>query len=219
MARYDVIKEIGESLAGIVRAEAKKQKVELEVVVGPFDQAFFAKKSAAVALYLYEIGYDHQRQQELREFEVKGEDDQGEYTILYPRPLAVDLRWAVAATARTAGDEHIALAVALKAFYDAPLLDSKTKQGENFPDRDLPIDIDRAFTLEKQAQLLGSLGVPHHALLGYRIATEIRPERELRRTRKVERRSIALFDKHRTPEGMGPDADRKKPAAGGTTRK
>lgn len=213
MARYEVIKEIGDSLAAIVRGEAKRQKFDLEVVLGPFDPAFFARKSAAVAIYLYELSVDHQKQQESREFVVESHDDQGPLTVHYPRPLVLDLRYAVAAAGKTPVDEQLALTVALKALFDHPILTGPLKLGDNFPEKDVPVDLDPKFTLDAQARLLASLGVTHHPLLGYRLTTEVKPERELRRTRKVERRTIDIFDRHNAPPGKGPDADRPRPAA------
>jgi hypothetical protein len=219
MARYEVIKEISDSLAGIVKAEARRQKFDLEVVLGPFDTAFFGRRSNAVAIYLYELSFDHQKQQESREFQVESEDADGPLTVHYPRPLVVDLRYAVAATGKTSVDEQLSLTVALKAFFDHPVLSGPLRLGDNFPERDLPVDLDPKFNLEAQARLLASLGVSHHALLGYRITTEVKPERELRRTRKVERRTIDIFDRHHAPPGKGLDADRSRPAAAAKGRK
>lgn len=212
MARFEVIKEITDSLANIVRLEADAQKFDLELVVGPPDKAFFSRPSNALALYLHNVGIDHQDNQEYgEEVEVEKEDEDGIYTILYPKPLILRVHYAVAATGRTPIDEQLTLTLALKAFVERPVLNDELKKGPNFPKLDLPIDWDRDFTPDRQRSLLDSFGVSHHPLLGYRIVTELQPERELRRTRKVERRSIAIFDKHRPPDGMGEGVERKRP--------
>lgn len=208
MARYEVIKEITDSLVNVVRLEAKAQKVDVEVVAGPPDEAFFAGKGSRVAVYLYDIHIDHQENQLGEQAEVEESDESGVYTILFPRPLIIRLHFAVAATGKTPIDEQLTLSLALKAFFERPSLDDELKLGSNFPSLDLPVDFDQDFTADKKNQLLQSLGVRHHPLIGYRVVTEMQPQRELRRTRKVERRTIEMFDKIRPPDGMGEGADR-----------
>jgi len=211
MARHEVFKDVGESLAGLVRLEAKAQKLDVDVVVGPPDAAFFAGKKGAIAVYLYDFHYDRNVNQEGEETQVDVTDDSGTYTILYGRPLILEVRFLVAATGKTPADEQVNLGLAVKAFFERPALAAGTKAGRSLPGHEMPVDLDEGFTAERKWTMLQSLGVTHHVLVGYRVHAEMKPERELRRTRKVERRSIELFDRHRPPEGKGEDAERPRP--------
>jgi hypothetical protein len=213
MARFEVIKEVTDSLANIVRLEAKAQKYDVEVVTGPFDTDFFTGKKNRIAVYLYQIAIDHQQNETAAEaqVEVEKEDETGSYTILYPRPIILRLHYAVAASGKTPVEEQLTLSLALKAFFERPHLEKELRVGENLPDIDVAVDFEQDFEVEKQKLLCQSLGVSHHVLLGYRVVTEMQPERELRRTRRVERRQMAIYDKLRPPDGMGPDADRSRP--------
>jgi len=208
MPSYEVIKEVGDSLANIVTLEAKRQKLAIDVVLGPCDADFFARKKSSVAVYLYEFKFDQRIQQEAKEFEEEVDDPDGPINVQFPRPLVLELHYAVAATVASFLDETIALSVAVKGFYDHPTLNKELKLGKHFPEKDLPVDIDTAFNLERQSQLLHALGVKHHAMMGYKVVCEMKPERELRRTRRVERRTIDLYDKLKPPAGKGTDRNR-----------
>lgn len=214
MAHYEVFKEVGDSLVNLVKLEAERQKKSLDVVLAPPDQAFFSGKGNAVAVYLYSLNVDYQDHQHTREIEVEEEDETGVYTIVYPRALITRVHGAVAARGTTYSDELLTLSLALKAFAEFPALDAERRLGENLPERTVPVDFDARFDTEAQMRLCTSLGVPFHPMLGYRVITEIQPDRELRRTRKVERRSMELYDRHRLPDGKGPDADRRKVSTG-----
>lgn len=212
MARFEVFKELAESLANLVRLEAQQQKSDVEVVLGPPDEAFFAGKKSLVAVYLYDFAYDKNVNQEGVETQVDVTDASGTYTILYGRPLIIEVKVAVAASGKTPLDETLNLGLALKAFFERPFLRDDLKLGKNLPAYEIPIDIDEEFTAERKFQLLERLGVRHHPLVGYRVHAEMKPERELHRTRRVETRSIQMFDRHNPPEGKGIGADRKPPA-------
>lgn len=199
MAQFEIVKELAESLANLVRLEAGRQKLALDVAVRPPDAAFFGSKQNAVAVHLFEVKVDHHLEGEEVEQEV--EVDGETLTILYPPPLILDLRFAVAVTGKTPLDEAMLIALAAKAFYERPVLKGELKQGKAFDERDIPIDADSAFDLDEQAKLLRALGVPHRPLLGYRVTAHVLPDREIRRTRKVERRTIELYDRHRDPAG------------------
>lgn len=213
MARHEVFKEVAESLAACVRRESDRQKTPVEVVVGPPDAGFYAGKSNAVAIYLYHLAVDYADNEHTEELVVEGEDELGTYTIVYPRAVITRLHFAVAARGGSHDAELLTLSLALKAFVEHPTLAGDAKKGANLPpERDLPVDVDTSFDFTAQRELSQSLGVPFHPMLGYRVITEIQPERELRRSRKVERRSIEIFDRLRPPDGKGEDADRRPPA-------
>jgi hypothetical protein len=211
MARYEVFKEVGESLANLVRLEAEHQKLPVEIVVGPPDAAFFQTKKARVGIYLYDFHVDRHVNQEGDEHEEEVEDETGTFTILFGRPLLVEVKVAVAAAGGSPLEETVLLGLAMKAFFERPVLREELKLGKNLPAFDMPVDIDPDFSLDRKHQLLTSLGVTHHPLVGYRLVTELRPERELHRTRKVEKRTIELYDRHRPPEGKGLGAERAIP--------
>lgn len=219
MARHEVFKDVGASLANLVRLEAARQKASVDVIVGPPDEAFFAARKSAIAIYLYDFRYDRRVNQEGEETEVELTDESGTYTILYGRPLILELKFAVAASGKTPVDEAVNLGLAVKAFFERPGIGAETRAGQELPEHDMPIDLDEELTPERKFQLLSSLGVTHHPLVGYRVHAEMKPERELRRTRKVERRSIELFDRHRPPEGKGEGAERSRPAPVAAKRK
>lgn len=210
MANHEVFKEIGDSLVNLVRLEAERQKVQLEVLLSAPDQAFYAGKGNAVAVYLYSLNVDYLDNQHTSEIEVEEQDEQGTYTVVYPRALITRVHCAVAARGTTYPDELLMLSLALKAFAEFPMLDAERRLGQNLPDRVVPVDFDARFDSEAQMRLCSSLGVPFHPMLGYRVITEIQPDRERRRSRKVERRTMELYDRTRLPEGKGPDADRRK---------
>ncbi len=212
MARYEVFREVAESLGNLVRLEAKAQKADLEVVLGPPDEAFFAAKKNQIAVYLYDHELDPNISQDQDERPQDVTDETGTYTILYGRPLFLVVRVAVAANGKTPLDEQANLGLAMKAFFERPVLRDELKLGKNLGEGDIPLDLDLELTSERKLSLLRSLGVKHHPLVGYRLAVAILPERELGRTRRVERRTMELYDRHRPPEGKGLEAERKPPS-------
>lgn len=214
MAHYEVFKEVGDSLVNLVKLEAERQNVALEVLLTAPDKAFYAGTGNAVAVYLYNFNVDYQDNQRTSEIEVEEEDEEGVYTIVYPRALITRVHCAVAARGKTYPEELLTLSLALKAFAEFPSLDAERRLGENLPNRTVPVDFDVHFNTEAQMRLCTALGVSFHPMLGYRVVTEIQPDRERRRTRKVERRSMELYDRHRLPDGKGPDADRRKVGSG-----
>lgn len=211
MAHHEVFRDIGLSLVNLVKIEAERQNQPLEVLLAPPDQAFYAGSGSAVAVYLYSLNVDYLDNQHTREIEIEEEDEEGVYTIVYPRALITRVHAAVAARGKTYSDELLTLSLALKAFAEFPALDAERRMGDNLPDRVVPVDFDPRFDAEAQMRLCTSFGVPFHPMLGYRVVTEIQPDRELRRTRKVERRSMELYDRNRLPDGKGPDANRRPP--------
>lgn len=214
MAHYEVFRDVGDSLVNLVKIEAERQKQSLEVLLTAPDKVFFEGRGNAVAVYLYNFNVDYLDKQRTSEIEVEGEDDQGVYTIVYPRALITRVHCAVVARGKTYTDELLTLSLALKAFAEFPSLDAERRLGENLPNRLVPVDFDAGFDTEAQMRLCSAMGVPFHPMLGYRIVTEIQPDRELRRTRKVERRSMELYDRNRLPDDKGPDAVRRKAATG-----
>ncbi len=216
MAHHEVFRDLAESLGNLVRLEAKAQKVDLEVVLGPPDPAFFAGRKSQVAVYLYDHELDPEISQDQDERQRDVTDETGTYTILYGRPLFLVVRVAVAASGKTALEEQANLGLAMKAFFERPVLKEELKLGRSLSEGEIPIDLDVRFTAGKKRGLLRSLGVTHHPLAGYRVAVALLPDRELRRTRKVERRSIELFDKLRPPEGRSADAEQQALSVGGS---
>lgn len=194
MARRDVIREISSSLAGVIAREASRQMFGVETMQGPPDAAFFARGRASIALYLYELGVDPRENRDREEIEEELNDPSGPIVIVRPPPLAVRLRYAVAACGADPLEEQALLALALKAFHEEPVLRGEAEQGA-----DIPIEHDETFTLERQVRLLTSLGAAHHPLIGVRVQAELQAERELRRSRRVERRSIDVVDSRHRP--------------------
>lgn len=194
MARRDVIREISSSLAGVISREAGRQMLAVETVQGPPDAAFFARGQASVALYLYELHVDPRENRDREEIEEEIDEPSGPIVVVRPPPLAVGLRYAVAACGADPLEEQGLLALALKALHEEPVL-----RGEAIEGADIPIEHDETFTLERQVRLLTALGAAHHPLLGVRVQAELRAERELRRSRRVERRSIDVVDSHHRP--------------------
>lgn len=197
MAGSGLIQEIGDSLAHVLELEARERGVPLDVVQGRFDSAFFARERSAVALHLRQVVVDHQDNQQGAELEVEAQDDEGSWVLVYPRPLLLRLHWAVAGAGAGAQGERFVLSLALQAFQARPVLTKELRRGESLPDIDMPIDFDAAFCAPRQEALCTGLGVPPCALLGYRVVTEMRAERERSRIRRVERRRIELGDARR----------------------
>lgn len=194
MARNDVIREISSSLADVIGREARRQTFGVETVQGPPDAAFFARGRASIALYLYELGVDPRENRERDEIEEEIDEPSGPVVVVRPPPLAVGLRYAIAACGADPMEEQALLALALKAFHEEPVLRGDAVQGT-----DIPIEHDETFTLERQVRLLKALGAAHHPLIGVRVQAELRAERELRRSRRVERRSIDVVDTRHRP--------------------
>lgn len=194
MARNDVIREISSSLAGVISREAGRQMLAVETVQGPPDAAFFARGRASIAVYLYELRVDPRENRDREEIEEEIDDPSGPIVVVRPPPLAVKLRYAVAACGADPLEEQALLALALKAFHEEPVLRDETAKGA-----DIPIEHDETFTLERQVRLLKSLGVAHHPLIGVRVQAELWADRELRRSRRVERRTIDVIDSRHRP--------------------
>jgi len=204
MAQYELVREVGESLANVVRLEAGRQKVKVELLCVPPDRAFYDARGAAVTVYLHGMRRDTSDQPNDREEDVEVDGDI--FTLVHPPTMQLELHYAVAARAANAVEEQLLLVLAMKAFHEYPTLADAVRIGKNF-DEEVSIDPDGSFDEAARTALAGP-GVGHHLMAGYRVRVGIVAERELRRRRKVETRVMEIFDKNRAPPGKGEGADR-----------
>lgn len=200
MAVPDAIRQVGERLIQLVQDEAVRCGLSPEVALRRPDAAFFADPSPGVALHLYSVEPrpSPDSTEELEDAQIDGEP----WTVFRPAPLPTDLRWAIAARAADAAAESTLLEVVLRAIH-APArtaaphcppsqspLSPPAPSPRAFDGQELLLVLDDTFDLERQALLLRSLGAPHHPLIGCMTRIRLRSNRELRRVRRVDKRTV-----------------------------
>jgi hypothetical protein len=210
MAQYEVIRDVGLSLAQIMRGELSRQKSRAKVAVGAPTVDFIKKNSPGVVLYLYQVLPSYEGVETRDNVIEETQDAKGPLRIIKPPPLLVELHYMVIPVSDDPAEEHGLLSLSLKAFEEAPILGKKEKQGETFDADDIPILRDPEWTFERQLQLWQSFNAPFRPSVGYKVGARIYLERELSRVRRVEERELFVFDKLRPPPGRGEGADRTK---------
>jgi hypothetical protein len=204
MAKHQIIRDVGQSLLGVLRSELSAQKSKAKAHLAAPTAEFLRKNAPCLVLYLYDLRPTIDvRANENWHLEEEITDENGEtYVIRYGRPLEIGLHWLLTAAAEDLADEHELLALGMKAFLDHPKLAGDQLLGESFSRQDtVPVHHDTGFTLETAASVFAGLGEGARLAVGYRTEARLFSGRELGRSKRVRERHIDVFDQLRPPPG------------------
>src|SRR5947209_10371569 len=134
MAKHQVIRDVGRSLAAVVQAELASAKSKAKVLVGTPSPELLKKNAPCVVLYLHDLKPWHDvRMGEKWHLEEEIVGDDGEtYIVKYGRPLDLTLHYLMTAAADDPGDEHELLAIGMRALLDNNKLEAEQLLGDSF---------------------------------------------------------------------------------------
>src|SRR5262245_25747638 len=204
MPKHQIIRDVGHSLLGVLRAELSSAKGKGKAYLASPTAEFVRKNQPCLILFLYDlrpsIRVGHDEKWELEEEIV---DERGEaQTVKYGRPLELRLRYLLTASADDLGDEHELLGLGMKGFLDHPKLTGEQLAGDSFGKGDsLGVHHDSDFSLAISQAVLGGLGLGPKLAVGYQVDARLYSGREVGRTRRVRERHIDVFDPLRPPPG------------------
>jgi Pvc16 N-terminal domain len=204
MPKHQVIRDVGQSLLGVLRGELSAQKSKAKAFLAAPTAEFLRKSSPCLVLYLYDIRPTIDvRANENWHLEEEITDEHGDTQVVrYARPLEMGLHFLLTAAADDLADEHEILALGMKAFLDHPKLSGEQLVGDAISPKDaLPVHHDTAFTLETAAAVFSGLGQSARLAVGYRTEARLISGRELGRSKRVRERHIDVFDQLRPPPG------------------
>lgn len=204
MPKHQVIRDAGQSLLGVLRAELVAQRAKAKAYLATPTAEFLRKNSPCLVLYLYDLRPSFEvRTNENWHLEEEITDEKGEtYVVRYGRPLDMGLHYILTASADDLADEHEILALGMRAFLDHPKLSGEQLVGDSFMKGDaLPITADAEFSLETASTVFGGFGSGPRLAVGYHAETRLYSGKELGRSRRVRERHIDVFDQLRPPPG------------------
>jgi len=158
MPKHQVIRDVGHSLLGVLRAEMSGARSKGKAYLAAPTAEFLRKNQPCLLLFLYDlrpsIRVAHEEKWELEEEIV---DERGEaHIVKYGRPLDLRLRYLLTAAADDLGDEHELLGLGMKAFLDRPKISGEHLAGDSFGKGDaLTVYHDTDFTLATCTAVLG----------------------------------------------------------------
>ena len=204
MPKHQVIRDVSQSLLGVLRAELSAQRSKAKAYLAAPTAELLRKSAPCLLLYLYDLRPTIDvRTNENWHLEEEITDEKGEtHVVRYARPLEMGLRYLLTAAADDLADEQEILALGMKAFLDHPKLSGEQLTGDSFfPQDSLALNHDTDFTLETAASVFAGLGQNARVAVGYRTDARLYSGRELGRSKRVRERHIDVFDQLRPPPG------------------
>ena len=204
MSKHQVIRDVGQSLLGVLRAEISAVRAKAKAFLAAPTNEFLRKNAPCMVLYLYDLRpFTEVRKGEEWDLQEEIVDEKGDtHIVKYARPLDLQLNYLLTAAAEDLADEHEILALGMKAFLDHPRLAGEALQGDSFFKGDtLPITANEQFDLTTCSTVFGGFGQGPRLAVGYKAEARLFTGRELGRTRRVRQRHIDVFDQLRPPLG------------------
>src|SRR5262249_8665923 len=161
MPKHQVIRDVSQSLLGVLRAELSAQRSKAKAHLAAPTAEFLRKNAPCRVLYLYDLRPTiAERTHENWHLEEEITDEKGEtHVVRYARPLEMGLRYLITAASDELADEHEILALGMKAFLDRPKLTGEQLAGDSFFKQDsIALNHDTDFTLETAAAVFAGLG-------------------------------------------------------------
>ncbi len=115
MPRHQVIRDVSQTLLGVLRAEMSSQKSKAKAFLAAPTAEFLRKNAPCLVLYLYDIRPSIDvRTNENWHLEEEVTDEKGEtHVVRYARPLEMGLHYLLTAAADDLADEHEILALGM----------------------------------------------------------------------------------------------------------
>src|SRR3954468_342658 len=106
--KHQVIRDVGHSLLGVLRAELSAQKSKAKALLAAPTAELLRKNAPCLVLHLYDVRpHIDVRVTENWNLEEEVTSEKGEtYVVRYGRPLELGLRYLLTASADDASDEH-----------------------------------------------------------------------------------------------------------------
>src|SRR5438132_12938252 len=116
MPKHQVIRDVGQTLLGVLRAEMQAQRAKAKAYLATPTTEFLRKNSPCLVLYLYDLRPSFEvRTNENWHLEEEITDDKGEpYVVRYGRPLHMSLHYLLPARPDDLRGEHEIRAQALQ---------------------------------------------------------------------------------------------------------
>src|SRR3954447_21887356 len=181
MPKHQVIRDVGQSLLGVLRTELSAQRSKARAHLAVPTAELLRKNAPCLVLYLYDLRPSIDvRANENWHLEEEVTDEKGEtYVVRYARPLEMGLRYLITASAEDLADEHEILALGMKAFLDHPKISGEQLSGDSFFRQDsLSLLHDAEFTLDTATSIFGGLGQGARVAVGYRTDARLFSGRE-----------------------------------------
>ena len=204
MPKHQVIRDAGQSLLGVLRAELVAARAKAKAYLATPTAEFLRKQQPCLVLYLYDMRPSFEvRTNENWHLEEEITDEKGEtHVVRYGRPLDLSLHYLLTASAEDLADEHEILALGMRAFLDHAKLAGEALVGDSFMKGDtLPVSIDDGYDLGTASTIFGGFSAAPRLSVGYRAETRLFSGKELGRSRRVRERHIDVFDQLRPPPG------------------
>ena len=204
MPKHEIIRDVGNSLLGVLRAELTAARVKAKAHLATPTAEFLKKNTPCIVLYLYNLRpWIGARSDEPYYLEEEIVDEKGEtHVVRFARPLELDMRFMLCAAGDTLEEEYDLLGLGIKAFLDKGKLKNHELAGDSFmKGEDLSIVEDSEFSLEKCHALFGGFGSGPKIAVGYATSARLFSGKEVGRTKRVRQRQIDVFDPLRPPPG------------------
>jgi hypothetical protein len=204
MPKHQVIRDVSQSLLGVLRAELSAQKSKAKAYLAAPTAELLRKNAPCLVLYLYDLRPSIDvRANENWHLEEEVTDEKGEtYVVRYGRPLELGLHYLLTASAEDLADEHEILAVGIRTFLDHPKLAGDQLVGDSVVrGESVPIIHDDTFSLEVSHAVFGGFTAAPRLAVGYRAEARLYSGKELGRSKRVRERHIDVFDQLRPPPG------------------
>src|SRR3954470_17028543 len=158
MPKHQVIRDAGQSLLGVLRAELVASRAKAKAFLATPTAEFLRKNQPCLVLYLYDMRPSFEvRTNENWHLEEEITDEKGDtYVVRYGRPLDMSLHYLLTASADDLADEHEILALGMKAFLDKNKISGDGLIGDSFMKGDVvPIASDDGLDLQTASTVLG----------------------------------------------------------------
>jgi len=192
MAQFEIIKDVGVSLQKLLESRFAEEGYRDVEVYTPLPTADNLKKLPAVCLFLTAVPVDS-RHRERNAVLVSTTEESGairEYKTV--PPTVCWLYYLVSAWGKTAEEEHVLLALAMKVFMEHPQIHEESFHGTSLrPGERLPIYVveESEFGYEETMAFWRSIGEPVRPMIQYRVGARLigdKPMQEVRRAMNMQ---------------------------------
>ena len=202
MAQFEIIKDVGVTLQKLVEsrfAEEGYRDVEVYTTLPTEDNI---KKLPAVCLFLSAVTVDS-RHRERPPILVSTTNDEGrvrEYMTV--PPTICWLYYLVSAWGKTAEEEHVLLALAMKVFMEHPQIKEELFQGASLrPGERLPVYVveESEFGYEETMAFWRSIGEPVRPMVQYRVGARLFGDKPIQEVKRAMDMQIGMARKEEAP--------------------
>lgn len=202
MAQFEIIKDVGVTLRKLLEgrfAEEGYRDVEVYTTLPTEENV---KKLPALCLFLTAVTVDSRHRERPPVLVSTTNEDGGVREYLTVPPTVCWLYYLVSAWGKTAEEEHVLLALAMKVFMEHPQLREDLFQGTSLrPGEKLPIYVveESEFGYEETMAFWRSIGEPVRPMIQYRVGARLigdKPVREIKRALDVQ---LGMKGKGRAP--------------------